>query len=168
MSQSGKKWIKVGLKGIDMFRGLTAINLDTKGRMVMPTRYRDALAKDCSTVILTIDTEVTCLLLYPLKEWEFIEKKIEALPSFNQATRRIQRLLIGHATEVELDGNGRLLLPPLLREYAQLDKRVMLVGQGKKFEVWDETQWQQGRSDWLTDATKKLSELPAGLDSISL
>ena len=151
-----------------MFRGLTGINLDTKGRMVMPTRYREALARDGSTVILTIDTEATCLLLYPVKEWELIEKKIEALPSFNQATRRIQRLLIGHATEVELDGNGRILLPPLLREYAGLDKRVMLVGQGKKFELWDETQWQQGRAQWLTEAAGKLSELPTGLESISL
>jgi MraZ protein len=151
-----------------VFRGLTGINLDTKGRMVMPTRYREALARDGSTVILTIDTEATCLLLYPVKEWELIEKKIEALPSFNQATRRIQRLLIGHATEVELDGNGRILLPPLLREYAGLDKRVMLVGQGKKFELWDETQWQQGRAQWLTEAAGKLSELPTGLESISL
>ena len=152
-----------------MFRGLTSINLDTKGRMVMPTRYRDALARESATVILTIDPEVTCLLLYPLKEWELIEKKIEALPSFNQATRRIQRLLIGHATEVDLDGSGRILLPPLLREYAGLDKRVMLVGQGKKFELWDESHWEARRCRWLEEESGTDSlVLPEEVKSISL
>lgn len=128
-----------------MFRGINAINLDPKGRIGVPARYRERLKEETDTqLVITIDTEVTCLLLYPLSEWEVIEKKIEALPSFNRVTRRIQRLLIGHATEVEMDSNGRILIPPLLREYAKLGRRVMLVGQGKKFEIWDETLWQQG------------------------
>lgn len=149
-----------------MFRGITAINIDAKGRMAMPTRYREGLASNA--LVLTIDTEVTCLLLYPLAEWLVIESKLESLPSFNPATRRIQRLLMGHATELEMDSNGRLLLPPLLREYAGLDKRVMLVGQGKKFEVWDEKQWQDGRQQWLDAQHRPGHELPTELQSISL
>ncbi|MGB6977548.1 MAG: division/cell wall cluster transcriptional repressor MraZ [Gammaproteobacteria bacterium] len=152
-----------------MFRGISAVNLDAKGRMAVPSRYRVQIEKEAnSQLIVTIDTEHRCLLLYPLPEWELIERKIEALPSFNPTARRIQRLLIGHATEVELDNNGRILLPPLLREYAAIDKRVMLVGQGKKFEIWDEGQWQGGRDQWLAQAPLLGTDLPEELKSLSL
>ena len=100
---------------------------------------------------MTIDTQQPCLLIYPLPEWELIEEKIEALPSFNPATRRIQRLLIGHATEVEVDTNGRMLLANPLREYAQLGKKVVLIGQGKKFELWDEERWNERMGSWLSE-----------------
>jgi MraZ protein len=152
-----------------VFRGINAISIDPKGRMAIPTRYREHLQQDSITqLVSTIDTESPCLLLYPLPEWEIIEKKLEALSSFNKATRRIQRLLIGHATELELDTSGRVLLPPLLREYAALDKRAMLVGQGKKFEIWDEQKWNDNRTTWLVDAANNTGELPAELDSLSL
>ncbi len=150
-----------------MFRGINSINIDVKGRMAMPTRYRDRLSEECDgQLVATIDTETACLLLYPLTEWEIIERKVEALPSFNPAARRIQRLLIGHATEMELDGNGRILIPPVLREYAGLDKKVMLVGQGRKFEIWSDANWQQERTDWL--ATKGEGKIPPELESLSL
>jgi len=87
-----------------------------------------------------------------LPEWEEIERKLVKLPSFNVQARRLQRLLIGHATEVELDGNGRILLPPLLREFASLDKAVVMIGQGNKFEIWDEAKWNARRAEWLTAA----------------
>lgn len=152
-----------------MFRGINAILLDAKGRMAMPARYREQLQQSSvSQVIVTIDTESPCLLLYPLPEWEIIEQKIQALPSFNKTARRIQRLLIGHATEVELDANGRLLLPPLLREYAQLDKKIMLVGQGKKFELWDEQQWHTGRVNWLKEETGPAGDMPDDLQTLAL
>lgn len=152
-----------------MFRGINAINIDTKGRMAMPMRYRQALDEGASgDVIITIDTEQHCLLLYPLPVWEEIEKKIAALPSFQAATRRIQRLLIGHATEVSLDHHGRILLPPLLREYAHLDKHVMLLGQGNKFEIWDEKLWQQSRDEWLSAGLLSEDQVPEELKSISL
>lgn len=152
-----------------MFRGINAVVLDAKGRMAMPARYREQLQhSETAQVIVTIDTESPCLLLYPLPEWELIEQKLQALPSFNRATRRIQRLLIGHATELEMDGAGRILLPQLLREYAKLDKRVMLVGQGKKIELWDEQQWQLGRSSWLEEEANSSGELPSELQSLSL
>jgi MraZ protein len=136
----------------NMFRGINAINIDGKGRLAVPTRYRDALVEqEGASLVVTIDTDETCLLLYPAVEWQIIEDKLQRLPSFNSAARRIQRLLIGHATDVELDANGRLLLPPLLRDYAQLDKRVVMIGQGNKFEIWDEGLWQSRREQWLEE-----------------
>lgn len=152
-----------------MFRGINAVNIDAKGRMAMPVRYRELLAaENAPQLVVTIDTEEACLLLYPLSEWEVIEQKLQALPTFNKAARRIQRLLIGHATELELDSSNRVLLPPLLREYANLDKKIMLVGQGKKFEIWDEQQWKLGRESWLDKETGSLDELPPELQSIAL
>lgn len=153
-----------------MFRGINGINIDAKGRVVMPTRYRERLQLDSkNAVVLTIDTEERCLLLYPLPEWEQIEKKLAALPSFNPAARRIQRLLIGHATDVEIDSQGRILLPPLLREYAGLKKSAVLVGQGKKFELWDEAHWESSRGSWLEEESNvSESDLPDEVKNISL
>lgn len=153
-----------------MYRGINGLNIDAKGRIAMPTRYRERLQLDSSsTVTVTIDTDEKCLLVYPLPEWEEIERKVAALPSFNAAARRIQRLLIGHATDIEMDGQGRILLPPKLREYAGLDKRVVLVGQGKKFELWDEEHWESRRAEWLEEESKSSeSDLPDELKSISL
>lgn len=152
-----------------MFRGITSINIDVKGRMAIPSRYRPAIVdKSEGAMIVTIDTEDPCLLLYTRDEWEVIEAKLEALPSFNPQTRRIQRLLIGHATEVDMDKQGRLLLPPLLREYAGIDKVMMLVGQGKKFEIWGEDQWHTGRDAWLLDKTNGEDGIPTELTTLSL
>ncbi len=152
-----------------MFRGITGIKIDPKGRIVMPTRYRERLQLDSrNTVVLTIDTEERCLLLYPLPEWEDIERKLAGLPSFNPAARRIQRLLIGHATDVEMDAQGRLLLPTLLRDYAGLKKDAVLVGQGKKFELWDEVHWEKCRTQWLDEESHADSSLPDEVKSISL
>lgn len=153
-----------------MFRGLTAIQIDAKGRLNIPSRYRTVLLDEAAgnSVVLTIDTEQPCLLLYPIPRWVEIEQKLEQLSSFHPASRRIQRLLMGHATDVELDSQGRILLPPLLREYARLDKSAMLVGQGKKFEIWNEEAWAAGRATWLADATNGLSAMSAELLALSL
>jgi len=153
-----------------VFRGINGVNIDAKGRIVMPTRYREGLQLDSkSSVVLTIDTEERCLLLYPLPEWEEIEKKLAGLPSFNPAARRIQRLLIGHAADIEMDSHGRILLPPLLREYAGLNKHAVLVGQGKKFELWDEAHWNKNREQWLKEESNtNEAELPEEVKSISL
>jgi len=153
-----------------MFRGVNAINIDAKGRMVMPTRYRERLKEDNDDkMIITIDTDEHCLLIYPLHIWENIENKLAQLPSFNKAARRIQRLLIGHATEADLDSNGRMLVAPLLREYAGLTKQAVLIGQGKKFELWDDTHWQEKRGQWLAEeAGAEESDLPDEVKSLSL
>ena len=108
------------------------------------------------------------MLLYPLETWQVIESNLQRLPSFNPAARRIQRLLIGHATDVELDGNGRVLLPPLLRDYARLDKRVVMIGQGNKFEVWDELLWQSRREQWLAAEALEKDGLPDEMKTFSL
>lgn len=135
----------------------------------MPTRYRERLQEDGKgSVVLTIDTEEKCLLLYPLTAWEEIESKLAALPSFNPAARRIQRLLIGHATETELDTHGRILVPPLLREFAGLTKLAMLIGQGNKFELWDDKRWQERRTEWLNEDSHSDANLPEEVKSLSL
>ncbi|PHQ80860.1 MAG: cell division/cell wall cluster transcriptional repressor MraZ [Coxiella sp. (in: Bacteria)] len=135
-----------------MFRGLTSLNMDAKGRVTIPAQYRQAITEEANgQLVVTIDTEDRCLLLYPLPQWRIIEERLGELPTFQPAARRIQRLLIGHATELELDRNSRILLPPLLREYAGLDKTLMLVGQGKRFEIWGDAQWQLNRESWLAE-----------------
>lgn len=125
-----------------MFRGANAINLDAKGRLAMPSRYRDELdSRSGGQLIVTIDAIDPCLCIYPLSEWELIEAKLRELATFREENRRLQRLLIGNAVDLELDGSGRFLVPPRLRDYAKLDKRVMLVGQLNKFQLWDEDAW---------------------------
>ena len=151
-----------------MFRGVNVINLDPKGRMAMPSRYRDRLTSEFSgRLVATIDPMAKCLLLYPIDVWEEIQKKIEALSSFNPDTRKFQRMMIGYATDVEMDGSGRILLSQVLRNHAELDKHVALVGQGKKLELWSETNWAEQTELWLSQASSG-GELPAELQSLSL
>ena len=148
-----------------MFRGINSITIDIKGRMALPSRYRELLSE---SMVVTIDTEETCLLLYPEAEWQKIEISLQKLPSFNPAARRIQRLLIGHATDVDLDAQGRILLPLELRQYAQLQKQTVLIGQGNKFEIWDEIQWQVRRQKWLEEESSHSDELPDEMKTFSL
>lgn len=137
--------------------------------MALPTRYRDLVEERCAgQLIVTIDTEERCLLIYPIQDWEALEKDLARLPSFNKAARRVQRLLVGHATDVELDMNGRLLVPPPLRQFASLDKKAVLIGQGRKFELWSEETWQVRRDQWLEEDVLDGGDLPDDLMSISL
>jgi len=134
----------------------------------MPSKYRDRLQNHCNgQLVVTVDRD-HCLLLYPLPEWEEIERKLVRLPSLNKQARRLQRLLIGHATEVELDGHGRILLPPPLREFADLEKRIVLIGQGNKFELWNEELWGNRRDEWLSESDDEDGDLPEELGSLSL
>lgn len=150
-----------------MFRGVNALNLDAKGRLAVPTRYREALTRHCNgQMVITVDRD-HCLLLYPLPDWEEIERKLVRLPSFNKHARRLQRLLMGHATECELDSAGRILIPPPLREFAGLNKAVVMIGQGNKFEIWNEEAWNAQRAQWLAEQAED-GELPADLESLSL
>jgi len=126
-----------------MFRGATSISLDEKGRLAIPARYRKALTLDCEgEMVCTIDIKQPCLLLYPLPEWQIIEQKLTTLSSMNPAERRLQRLLLGHAEDCSMDKNGRLLIAPTLRQHADLNKKLMLIGQLNKFEIWSEAAWQ--------------------------
>ena len=142
-----------------MFRGANAISLDAKGRLAMPSRYRDELVSRCSgQLIVTIDAVDPCLCVYPLPEWELIEAKLRDLPSLREETRRLQRLLIGNAVDIELDGSGRFLVPPRLRAHAGLDKHAMLVGQLNTFQLWNEDAWNA-----LADADLAAIQQPGAL-----
>ncbi len=141
-----------------MFRGVNALSVDAKGRMAMPARYRERLLERCNgKLVITIDTSDRCLWIYPLPEWDAIQAKLDALPAFNAAATRLRRLLMGYATDTDMDGAGRLLLAPMLREYAGLDHKVVLVGQGKKFELWDEALWNTRRDAWLAEGIEDAS-----------
>ena len=178
---SVEKWIKVGGQGhpaqgsrqkseagdvrIVVFRGATKVTLDAKGRMAIPTRYRERLAARCDgEIIVTVDRD-HCLLVYPLPDWEELERKLVRLPSMNKVARRIVRIMVGYATEVEMDASGRVLVSHELRDFAGLEKQAILIGQGNKFELWDEETWNEKRDAWLNDDED--GELPAELESIS-
>lgn len=133
----------------------------------MPTRYRERLIERCSGhLVVTIDRD-QCLLLYPLPDWDEIERKLMRLPTLNTHARRMQRLMVGHATDLELDGHGRVLLPAELRTFAGLTRDGVLLGQGNRFELWDEARWTQRRDEWLKDEELP-AVLPADLESLSL
>ena len=126
-----------------MFRGVAQLNLDSKGRLAVPSRFRDALITRASgQLVVTADSD-RCLLIYPLPDWEPIEQKLMSLSSFNAQIRELQRRLVGYAEDVVMDATGRILVPPALRSYAQLDKAVVLVGQGHKFELWNKDHWDE-------------------------
>lgn len=147
-----------------MYQGSHAINMDAKGRVAVPAKHRDMLASACGgRIVMTAHTQDKCVLIYPETEWQNILPKIEALPSFNKSALRAQRLLIGYACALELDSNGRVLVPPTLRDYANLEKKLMLVGLGKKFELWSEESWLSSVADSDED-----EELPAEMLSLSL
>ncbi len=96
----------------------------------MPTRYRERLAARCDgQIIVTVDKD-QCLLVYPLPDWEELERKLVRLPSMNKVARRIVRIMVGYATEVDMDANGRILVSRELREFAALERNAMLIGQG--------------------------------------
>jgi len=151
-----------------MFRGANKVTLDAKGRMAMPARYRETLVERSEgRLVATVDRADKCLLLYPLPDWEEIERKLMRLPTLNTQARRLQRLMVGHATDLELDSHGRVLVPPKLREYAGLTRQAMLIGQGSRFELWDEQHWNERRDEWL-QAGDETGELPAELQQLSL
>lgn len=149
-----------------MFRGVTKVTLDAKGRLAIPTRYREKLISRCDgQMVVTVDRDY-CLLIYPYPDWEEIERKLIRLPSLNKQARRLQRLMVGYATELELDGNGRILISKELREFAGIERHAILIGQGKKFELWDDQAWSQKRDSWLNMDDE--NDLSGELDTISL
>ena len=135
--------------------------------MVLPTRYRERLAEQSEgRLVVTVDRD-QCLLLYPTPDWEEIQRKLMRLPTLNPVARSLQRLMVGHATDLELDGHGRVLLPPKLREFAGLTRDAVLIGQGNRFELWDEARWNERRDEWL-NSQELPTTLSAELESLSL
>ncbi len=136
--------------------------------MAVPARYRERLLESCGGhLVVTVDRDY-CLLMYPLPEWEIIEEKLNRLPSLNKQARLLQRLLIGHATELDMDAQGRILLPSVLRDFAGLKKKAVLIGQGKKLEIWDEETWNTSQEEWMASVQADDGELPLSLEELSL
>tara|TARA_B100000959_G_scaffold260036_1_gene296172 strand:- start:3575 stop:4033 length:459 start_codon:yes stop_codon:yes gene_type:complete len=149
-----------------MFRGATKVTIDAKGRLAMPTRYRGRIISRCDgQLVVTVDKDY-CLLVYPYPDWEEIERKLMRLPSLNKQARRLQRLMVGYATEIEMDGNGRILLSKELREFSSIDRQSILIGQGNKFELWDDESWNKKRDSWLSMEDE--AGLSNELDTLSL
>ena len=154
-----------------MFRGSDPINMDAKGRMAIPTRYRALLSEICrGELVITIDMKSTCLTLSPLPEWKNFEAKVAALPALDDLGEMLSRFVIGQAKDIQLDANGRILIPSELREYAEIDKKLILVGRTQRLEIWAEDNWnaereksQQnyrdmlGNKDNMSEALKNLS-----------
>ena len=149
-----------------MFRGATKVTLDAKGRLAIPTRYRERIQARCEGQLVTTVDRDYCLLIYPFPEWEEIERKLMRLPTLDQKARRLQRLMVGHATEGEMDRHGRILLSRELREFAGLDRQAVLIGQGNRFELWDENRWNETRDGWLNDGDD--ADLSAQLETLTL
>lgn len=150
-----------------MARGSNNVSLDAKGRISIPTRHRaDLLRISEGKMVVTISPNDRCLWLYTLVAWEAVERKLVSLPTLNAQTRKLKRMLIGHADDCDMDSSGRILLPAPLREFAALDKKAVMVGQGDKFEIWDETQWGVHRDSILSEELDE-SALPAELESLS-
>ncbi len=134
--------------------------------MAIPAKYRERLRELClGEMVITIDRD-RCLLIYPLPAWEEVEQKLIKLSSTNKKARSLKRLLMGHAEECEMDANGRVLLPVPLREFAGLNKKAVLIGQGNKFELWDEQTWYSLRDEWL-DSDEDDGQLSAEMESLS-
>lgn len=151
-----------------MFRGESKLNIDAKGRMAMPARQRERLLDMCAgRLVATIDIYSPCLMIFPLNIWEEVEKTIQALPSMRPETKRFQRLTIGRAAELEMDANGRVLIPQILRQYAKLDKQVALVGQGKKYELWNSDAWEAELDKALLEVNDEDAVMPDELLNIS-
>lgn len=121
-----------------MFLGRYAHNLDAKGRLAIPARYRDALAEG---VVLTRGID-RCLALYPLAAWRPLAEKVAALPLTDADARNFRRLVFAEAADLELDGQGRILIPPDLRRYAEIEREALVVGVDTSIEIWSPARWE--------------------------
>jgi MraZ protein len=141
---------------MEHFRGHYAHTMDSKGRVSLPARYREVLEANDPTgekadrVILTHALDGN-LDLYSLDKWTQFERKLQELPAFKTEVKHIKRVYIGSAKEVSLDSNGRLLVPKSMREYADLDREVVWVGQLDKVELWDQSEWESVAAEAQAD-----------------
>ena len=150
-----------------MARGSNHISLDAKGRMSIPTKHRAALTGESEgRLVVTISPTDKCLLMYTLEDWNVVEEKLVALPTLNPQTRTLKRMLIGNADDCAMDGSGRILLPQQLREFASIDRKAVLVGQGDKYEIWDEAHWVAQRDSMFLEELDE-SALSSELEALS-
>lgn len=175
------RWVIVGNRGDcppptggdgrAVFSGVSTLNLDAKGRIAIPAKHRETLAESCaSRVVVTVNpfSAERCLLLYPNNEWQEVVRRLSRLPAMSRASRAVQRMMVGFASELELDGQGRILLSNEQREFARLGKRISLVGQMNKFEIWDAETWSGGHDDWMSHVVDENGDVPEELRGLTL
>ena len=152
-----------------VFKGISVVGVDDKGRMAMPSKYREALMACCrGDLVVTVHRD-GCLLIYPANEWAAIERQLLNLPPMDKQSRLAQRFLIGHATECAMDKQGRLLIPLVLRERGGImNRNAVLLGQGRGFELWDQKNWTQRCNTWLEEMENEQSGVTEILQSIRL
>ena len=152
-----------------MFRGFQTVNIDDKGRLAVPSRYRQRLSDEAGgQLVLTLNPLDRSLWLYPQNNWEQIETKLAELSEFDKRSRRTKQMMRGYACDCQLDSQGRVLIPAELRDYARLQKQAVILGQGNKFEVWDQPSWEQQRDIWLSQIDSEDGEFSEALKSLSL
>ena len=125
-----------------MFRGWHEHAMDRKGRVSVPSKFREILVDKYSESLIVTNFD-RCLVAYPVEEWEQLERKASALPQLKKEVKAFQRFFISGAVECPLDAQGRILIPPTLREFADLGKEVVLVGMLKKMELWSKARWKE-------------------------
>lgn len=142
-----------------MFRGNSTLNLDAKGRLAIPSRYRARIQGLCEgEMVQTINPVDRSIWIYPANEWDVIDAKLRALSDFDKQARKTKLMMLGHAEDCTLDSHGRIRITAPLQEHAGLDKQVVLLGQGNKFELWDEAAWKTQRDEWLQEGQIEPSE----------
>ena len=152
-----------------MFRGFSTVSVDSKGRLAVPSRFRErlsAVAGGC--LVQTLSPLDRSIWLYPLSEWEIIESKLAALSDFDRQSRRAKQMMRGYASDCQMDGQGRILLTPELREYASISRQSVILGQGNKFEVWDQANWESQRDQWLEQVGEEENDPSELLKGLSL
>jgi MraZ protein len=150
-----------------VFRGAAKVTLDVKGRMVLPTRVREALAKTGDhQLVATVDRD-QCVMIYPLRDWQKLQDDLLNLPNLHSEVRWLQRLMVGYATDLDIDGQGRVLIPGELRDFTGLQRDALLLGQGNHLELWDESAWKQASMASMKPDLRS-STAPAGLNEVKL
>ncbi|MGD9018001.1 MAG: division/cell wall cluster transcriptional repressor MraZ [Desulfobacterales bacterium] len=125
-----------------MFRGTSFHTIDTKGRIIIPARFRDVIKAGGGNGVMVTQLD-GCLKAYPFSEWRVIEDRIRSMVKRNDSLRRFRRLFVGGAYECTCDKQDRILVPPIHRDYAELNKHIVLIGVLDHFEIWSKERWQQ-------------------------
>lgn len=147
-----------------MYRGLNKVSVDAKGRMAIPRSYRDRLRQCCGgQMVLTVNPQARCLWLYPLPEWERVEITLQKMPDFDKPSARIKQMMLAYASDCALDSQGRILLPRELRNFAVPNKKIAILGQANKFEIWDNERFEIREQEWLSDIDNGLQVEPSQL-----
>ncbi|MDD3266718.1 MAG: division/cell wall cluster transcriptional repressor MraZ [Burkholderiales bacterium] len=147
-----------------MFSGVTNLNLDSKNRIAIPAKYRDVLQEEFSGRLVVTLESAKCLLIYTEEAWNVVRDKIQNLPnSVHPLVKSYQRLVLGHAENLEIDKAGRILLPATLRSMVGLDHELSLVGMGDKFELWNKAKWDAETNQALSASAEDLALLLNGL-----